>query len=134
MDDSGDHAGEVLEIEPFCAPGIGMARMMSHCCRRSAAAVYAAVLISASIAASLPALAQDRLSENGIPAKSIAAILPEHGDSDGSRKALAARGITYEWNYIGEWQTNVAGGISQGSIYIGRLEGVIDVDLAKLMV
>jgi porin len=71
--------------------------------------------------------------ERGIPAKSIATILPQHGDPDGSRKALAARGITYELNHVGEWQTNVAGGLSQGSIYIGRLEDVVNVDLGKLM-
>ena len=35
-------------------------------------------------------------------------------------------------NYIGEWQTNVSGGVSRGSEYIGRLEGVIDIDMAKL--
>src|SRR5262249_39597778 len=34
---------------------------------------------------------------------------------------------------IGEWQANVAGGIDLGSVYIGRLEGVVDVDLGKLM-
>jgi porin len=97
------------------------------------ASAYAVVLISASIAGPPPALGQDATSDQGIPAKSIARILPEHGDFDGSRKALAGRGITYEWNYVGEWQADVAGGVSRGSVYIGRLEGVIDVDLAKLM-
>jgi porin len=54
------------------------------------------------------------------------------GDNTSSPSA-AAQGLTYEWNYVGEWQANVAGGLNQGSIYIGRLEGVINVDLAKLM-
>jgi porin len=84
------------------------------------------------IIAPLTAFAQGE-EEKGIPTKSIATILPEHGDPDGSRKALAASGITYEWNYVGEWQANVAGGVSQGSVYIGRLEGVLNVDLGKLM-
>jgi carbohydrate-selective porin OprB len=84
------------------------------------------------IIAPLTAFAQGE-EEKGIPAKSIATILPEHGDPDGSRKALAASGITYEWNYVGEWQANVAGGLSQGSVYIGRLEGVLNVDLGRRM-
>jgi porin len=41
--------------------------------------------------------------------------------------------MTYGLNYIGEWQANVAGGLGQGSIYIGRLEGVIDADLGKVV-
>jgi porin len=96
------------------------------------ASVYALVLISTGIVAPLTAFGQD-VEEKGIPARSIATTLPQNGDPDGSRKALAARGITYEWNYVGEWQANVAGGLSQGSIYIGRLESLINVDLAKLM-
>jgi carbohydrate-selective porin OprB len=72
---------------------------------------HAVVLILGCIAASPTALGQDALS------------------SDGSRKALADKGITYELNYLGEWQANVAGGLSQGSIYIGRLEGVVDVEV-----
>jgi porin len=98
----------------------------------STASFYALVLIATCIADPLAASAQNGASENGIPPKSIAAILPENGDPDGSRKALAARGITYELNYVGEVQGNVSGGVSRGVTYIGRLEGVVDVDLAKV--
>jgi porin len=93
--------------------------------------ICALVLISAWAAGPRCALAQDGTSANGVPAKSIAVILPQNGDPDGSRKALAARGITYELNYVGEVQGNVSGGLSRGVTYIGRLEGVVDVDLAK---
>ena len=78
-------------------------------------------------------LAQDPAYDaNGIPSGgSIATNFPNNGDSDGRRKALNDMGINYGLNYVGEWQGNVAGGIRRGSIYMGRLEGILDVDLEK---
>ena len=70
---------------------------------------------------------------NGIPPGSLAAGLPSNGDPDGRRKVLAERGVTYGVNYVGEWQNNVSGGIRTGGIYIGRLEGIVEMDLAKLV-
>jgi porin len=67
----------------------------------------------------------------GIATQSIATSLPQNGDPEGRRATLAARGIAYQLNYVGEWQTNVSGGTSRGSDYIGRLEAVLDVDLDK---
>src|SRR5262245_62138098 len=78
------------------------------------ACAYAWALVTASIAAP-PCV----LGEDGIGA-------------DAGRKVLAASGVTLSTNYVGEWQTNVSGGVSRGGDYIGRLEGVLDVDLAKL--
>jgi porin len=69
---------------------------------------------------------------SGVPDQSIATALPEKGDADGRRKALAARGITYSLTYVGELQSVVSGGVSSGSSYNGRLEGVLDIDLGKL--
>ena len=66
---------------------------------------------------------------NGIPSGSIATNFPQNGDPDGRRKALAERGVTYGFNYVGEFQGNVVGGISRGATYIGRLEGILDIDL-----
>lgn len=63
---------------------------------------------------------------------SIATNLPANGDPDGRRKSLADKGFTYGLNYVGEFQSNVAGGIRTGGIYIGRLEGIVELDLAKL--
>src|SRR5262249_54104334 len=48
------------------------------------------------------------------------------------RAALAAKGVAYGLNHVGEWRANVAGGASLGGNYIGRLEGVLNLDLAKL--
>src|SRR6478609_1210202 len=111
------HRGSGFPMTLHCANGPGTSaetRKTSAC---------ALVLISAWFAGLPVALAQDSAPANGIPAKSIAVILPQNGDPDGSRKALAARGITYELNYVGEVQGNVSGGVSRGVTYIGRLEG-----------
>ena len=63
---------------------------------------------------------------------SIAAPQSVLGEEDPGRKALAASGLTFGFNHVGEWQANVSGGVSRGGDYIGRLEGVLDLDLAKL--
>ena len=103
----------------------------AHSTRRNSS-VFALALIAASVAAPLTALGQAASSESGIPAQSIGTSLPQNGDPDSRRKALSVRGITYELNYVGELQGDVSGGISRGITYIGRLEGVVDVDIAKL--
>ena len=77
-----------------------------------------------------------RSEDNGskaIPEQSIAASLPYNGDPDGRRRALGEKGVTYRLNYVGEWQSNVSGGVGRGSDYMGRLEGVLDIDLGKLV-
>ena len=48
------------------------------------------------------------------------------------RAALAAKGIQFQLNYIGEVLGDVAGGMRRGSIYENRLELVVDADLEKL--
>ncbi|WP_246742847.1 carbohydrate porin [Rhodomicrobium vannielii] len=53
------------------------------------------------------------------------------GPDASARAALAAKGITYGINYIGETFTN-SGGAKDGSIYQGRLEVFVDADLEKL--
>jgi len=55
------------------------------------------------------------------------------GNWSKERKALAARGITYELTYTSEWLANVSGGLRTGSVYQGKLEGAISADLEKLM-
>lgn len=70
---------------------------------------------------------------DGIPDPSIASSLPPWlGTTFGLRPALAAYGITYQLNYIGEVWTN-RGGIANGRTYDGRLEFVLDTDLEKFM-
>jgi porin len=78
---------------------------------------------------SLPAAAGD---DSGIPSPSIATSLPQNGDPDGVRRSLAAQGVTYGINYIGDALGNVSGGLSQGTTYAGRAEFLVDADLEKL--
>ena len=95
---------------------------------RSALAAAAALAIG--IGAASGALAET--GKDGIPDPSIATSLPAKGDPDGTRAALAEKGVTYGINYIGEILGNPTGGVKQGAIYEGRLEGVFDADLEKL--
>ena len=54
------------------------------------------------------------------------------GDWGGARPWLGDRGITLGATYTDEVLGNVAGGIKQGTIYEGKLELDLDLDLAKL--
>lgn len=63
---------------------------------------------------------------------SIASSLGPLGDPGGVRSALEARGITYSLTYIGEVLNNARGGIRQRSVYEGRLDAQLDMDLEKL--
>lgn len=80
-----------------------------------------------------PAAAEDNKGRDGIPDPSIATSLPRHGDPSGDRAALAAQGVTFGVNYIGEVLGNTSGGFSQATIHEGRAEFVLDADLDKLL-
>lgn len=84
-----------------------------------------AIIAMQTLAAMAQSLAADA---NGIPPGSLAA----GGDPDPRRKALAERGITYGVNYVGEFQYNAVGGIRTGGVYVGRLEGIVELDLGRL--
>lgn len=78
---------------------------------------------------SLSAMAQSLGADaNGVPPGSLAST----GQPDAGRKALADRGITYGLNYVGELQYNAVGGIRTGGVYVGRLEGIVELDLGKI--
>jgi porin len=94
--------------------------------------VYATIYVPTPALAPLVAGAQDATADSGVPAQSIATSFPQSGDADSRRKVLAARGITYGLNFVGECQANVSGGVSRGSDYIGRLEDLVNVDLGKI--
>lgn len=64
---------------------------------------------------------------------SIAPSLPFGAQAERARKTLAGRGITYSLVYTGEVLSNVRGGIQRGSVYQGKLEGIYNADLEKLM-
>jgi porin len=107
------------------AVGQGMNGIMM---REFKAAASGASLLAACLGAASGAFAD---SKDGIPNPSIATSLPGKGDPDGVRAALAEKGVTYGINYIGEILGNT-GGLKQGVIYEGRLEGILDADLEKL--
>jgi len=80
--------------------------------------------------ATAPAVAQD----SGLPDPSIGASLPRGlADPGGVRSALAAQGITFGVNYIGEVFGNTSGGFRSGTYYDGRLELVVGADLEKML-
>jgi porin len=79
------------------------------------------------IASSRPVKAES--AATGIPNPSIATSLPSNGDPSGARAALAALGVTYGLNYVGELFDVTSGGLSRGTASDGRLEGVTDIDL-----
>jgi porin len=99
----------------------------------SAPRVCAALLLTSCLTFAGGAWAEGEPRKDGVPDPSIATSLPPWlGTSFGLRPALAAYGITYQLNYIGEVWTN-RGGIANGRTYDGRLEIVLDADLEKLM-
>jgi porin len=90
------------------------------------AACSGAALLALGLGATA-ALADEK---DGLPKDSVATSL--NGGLDASaRAALAAKGVTYGVNYIGEAFAN-SGGAKDGSTYEGRLELLIDADLEKL--
>lgn len=73
----------------------------------------------------------------GTPAKaddtaSIASSLPGGGDPGGVRARLAKQGVTYGAIYTGEVLSNLSGGLKRGTVYQGKLETFLGLDLEKL--
>ncbi len=93
----------------------------------------ATALLASGLFAANSALADDGDKKpDGIPLPSIATSLPANGDSTGTRKWLAQRGVNYGFNYTGEALGNVSGGVRRGALYEGKLEGYVDADLEKI--
>lgn len=104
-------------------------RTMSGCRAILAASCLVAMSDGAAVRR---AFAQDAGPDvNGITAPSIATSLPANGDPFGTRKDLAARGITYNLYYTNDILTNVRGGNKRGTIDQGKLEGALTIDLEK---
>ena len=55
------------------------------------------------------------------------------GDWGGARSALADRGVTVTLDYIGETLSVLRGGLQRGTSYEGRLDGIVNTDLEKLI-
>jgi porin len=88
------------------------------------AGAFGVICVSSAVAEDAPA--------GGIVAPSIATSLPADGDPSGMRKQLGDNGISYSFVYTGELLGNVSGGVRRGSIYEGKLEGLLNIDFDKL--
>ena len=55
------------------------------------------------------------------------------GDPTGARADLAAKGLQFQINEIGEVFSDVSGGVRRGTIAENRLEACVDLDLQKLI-
>ena len=84
--------------------------------------VLGGIALIAGLGCEAPAFAGDEAAD-GIPSPSIATSLPANGDPYGVRKRLSEQGISYGLIYTGEALRNTSGGIRQGGIYEGKLEG-----------
>lgn len=70
----------------------------------------------------------------GVGDASIASSLPPSlASAGGLRPALAAYGITFELNYLGEYFGNTQGGERKGSTYDGVFEAAVEIDLEKFI-
>ncbi len=101
--------------------------------RKGSGALTALLMLGCGAASTAAMADEEKKPANGVPEGSIASSLPASlADPGGMRSALAAKGITYQLNYIGEALSNVSGGMRRGTAADGRLELVIDADLEKL--
>ncbi len=57
---------------------------------------------------------------------------PQFGELAPLKKGLADKGITLQATYIGESLADISGGMRQGAIYEGRLELMLEADMAKI--
>jgi porin len=67
-----------------------------------------------------------------LPSPSIATTFPALADPGGVRSALAAKGVQFQLNYIGEVLGNVSGGERTGAIAEQQFNLIIDADLEKM--
>ncbi len=93
------------------------------------AGVVPVLALASLVAAAGVAKAEEKDENKGLPEVSIARELPY----DAARASLAAAGITYGINYTGEYFNVFSGGLSRGSTYDGVVEGLVDIDLEKVL-
>jgi porin len=77
------------------------------------------------------AAAQDDPQPVIAPAPTIASSLPANGDPSGTRRWLAEHGVTYAFIHTTELMSNVRGGIRRGTIFDGKLEAMVGIDLGR---
>jgi porin len=95
--------------------------------RRSAACLALAAAFGAS-----GARADDELQPSLGPNPTVATSLPRAlGNWNGLRSYLFDKGISFAINYTSDTLGNTTGGLQQGMTYMGRAEGVVEVDFEK---
>jgi porin len=101
--------------------------MTFHCWR----IVWVAVTVIAGLDAA-PLLAADPAYDPSQATPSIASNLPNNGDPTGARQWLSDHGITYGLIFTNDVLSNLSGGLKRGSLYQGKVEGQLTVDMEKL--
>ncbi|MBL26717.1 MAG: hypothetical protein CMM50_04090 [Rhodospirillaceae bacterium] len=84
-----------------------------------------AVIVSTLLATAAPALA-----ESDLPLDDRDTLT---GDWGGQRSAMVESGVEIGVEYIGEMFGNVSGGVDEGSVYTGRAELAVGLDLETLL-
>jgi porin len=72
------------------------------------------------------------LEDDFLPVPSIGSSLPNRGDPGGGRKWLGDRGIVFGLEYTSDVLSNVSGGAALGTIFQGKLQGMLSIDFGKL--
>jgi porin len=78
-----------------------------------------------------PASAQDAPPSVIAPGPTIAS-LPANGDPSGTRRWLAEHGVTYAFVHTTEVLSNLRGGMRRGTIFDGKLEAMVGIDLGRV--
>jgi porin len=100
--------------------------------------VRAAILLFLGLAglAALPASAQvmwwPELQDGYRPVPSVSTSLPNDGDPGGARKWLGERGVAVALEYTSDVLSNVQGGTRTGTIYQGKFQGILMLDLGRM--
>lgn len=126
-------SGTPCKASPFAAPRRGRPRQWRF-------VVFAAVLALTATAAEAGA------GEGGVKAEEELKRLEQHeaepslyerqhmtGGWGGVRDELTAGGLNLGFEYLGEFFSNVSGGIRTGTVYQGRFEMAAELDLEKLV-
>jgi porin len=98
---------------------------MSDRMKTLGAAAFAVLL--AAVAAAPARAEEDKLED------SITTALPMFAQVADYREKLFKNGVKYLFTYISDIQSNVSGGVRRGTIYEGRLETMLDIDLEKFV-
>src|SRR5689334_6664047 len=94
--------------------------------------ISAVVFVTCAVSPVFAQTQQRGLEAFGITEPSIASSLPQYGDPFGTRKYLYGRGVSYNVIYTNDILGNTRGGIRQGTIDQGKVEGQLLIDLEKL--